>query len=46
MDSVLINELTNIGLTILVLVVGWIVIVWIDKNVFNKDRYKRSDEND
>tara|TARA_R110002020_G_C16015482_1_gene751506 strand:+ start:99 stop:227 length:129 start_codon:yes stop_codon:yes gene_type:complete len=41
--DIVVSELANIGLTILVLVVGWIVVLWLDKNVFNKGRYKDND---
>ena len=33
-------SISDIGLTILGAVVAWVVIMWLDKNVFNKDRYK------
>ena len=39
MDSVVVNEIANIGLTLLGLGVGWMIIMWLDKNVFNKGRY-------
>ena len=41
--SVLTNELANVGLTILCVVVGVMIVNWLDKNVFNKNR---SNEND
>ena len=40
MDTTVVNEIANIGLTLLGLGVGWLGILWLDKNVFNKDRYK------
>ena len=40
MDTTIVNELANIGITLLVLVVGWLGVLWLDRNVFNKDRYK------
>ena len=40
MDTIVVNELANIGLTLLGLGVGWMIILWLDRNVFNKDRYK------
>ena len=46
MDTIVVNELVNIGLTLLVLFVGWLGVMWLDRNVFNKGRYKRSNEND
>jgi hypothetical protein len=39
--DIVVNEIANIGLTILVLVVGWIAVLWLDKNVFNKNRYPK-----
>ena len=36
----LINEISNVGLTILCIVVGAIIIRWLDRNVFNKNRYE------
>ena len=33
-------------LTLLGIGVGWFVITWLDRNVFNKGRYKRSNKND
>ena len=41
MDSIVVNEIANIGLTLLGLGFGWAIILWLDKNVFNKDRYPR-----
>ena len=40
MDSMVVNEIANIGLTLLGLGVGWAIILWLDRNVFNKNRYK------
>jgi hypothetical protein len=40
MDSMVVTELANIGLTLLVLGVGWGVVLWLDRNVFNRGRYK------
>ena len=45
-DTMVVTELANIGLTILALVIGWITIMWLDKNVFNRDRYNRFNEKD
>ena len=36
--SVLTNELANVGLTILCVVVGVMIVNWLDRNVFNKTR--------
>ena len=41
MDTTVVNELANIGLTLLMLFVGWLGVLWLDKNVFNKNRYKK-----
>jgi len=41
--EVLMNELANVGLTILSVVVGVMIVNWLDRNVFNKHR---SNEND
>ena len=38
--DIVVNEIANIGLTIVVLAVGWLGVMWLDRNVFNKDRYK------
>ena len=40
MDSIVVNELANIGLTLLAMGVGWAIVLWLDRNVFNKNRYK------
>ena len=44
MDTAVVNELANIGLTILILVGGWLGVLWLDKNVFNKNRYNKKDK--
>tara|TARA_R100000697_G_scaffold2761_1_gene6227 strand:+ start:225 stop:356 length:132 start_codon:yes stop_codon:yes gene_type:complete len=36
--EVLTNELANVGLTILSVVVGVMIVNWLDRNVFNKNR--------
>ena len=38
--EILVNEISNIGLTILGIVVMIIVVRWLDRNVFNKGRRK------
>ena len=43
-EEITINELANIGLTLLGLGVGWAIVLWLDKNVFNKGRYKDNDK--
>ena len=41
--NIVVNEIANIGLTILGLGVGWFIVLWLDKNVFNKGRNKDND---
>ena len=41
MDTIVVNEMANIGLTLLGLGVCWFIIMWLDRNVFNKGRYPR-----
>ena len=36
--DMLVNEFANVGLTILCVVVGVIIVNWLDRNVFNKNR--------
>tara|TARA_R100001082_G_C4238872_1_gene106473 strand:- start:312 stop:440 length:129 start_codon:yes stop_codon:yes gene_type:complete len=36
----LVTEFSNIGLTILCVVVGVIIVNWLDRNVFNKNRWR------
>ena len=36
----LVQEFANVGLTILCVVVGVILVNWLDRNVFNKTRRK------
>ena len=38
--SVLVNEFANVGLTILCVIVGVLIVNWLDRNVFNKTRRK------
>ena len=38
--SVLSNELANVGLTILCVVVGVLIVNWLDRNVFNKNKWR------
>ena len=35
LDTV-VNEVSNIGITILCVVIGVIIVNWLDRNVFNK----------
>ena len=39
--NVLVNEFANVGLTILSVVVGVLIVNWLDRNVFNKTRRKK-----
>ena len=39
LDTV-VNEVSNIGITILCVVIGVIIVNWLDRNVFNRNRYK------
>ena len=36
--DVIANEISNVGLTILCVVVGVMLVNWLDRNVFNKGR--------
>ena len=38
--GVLTNELANVGLTILSVVVGVMIVNWLDRNVFNKNKWR------
>ncbi len=38
--DIAVNEVSNIGITILCVVIGVIIVNWLDRNVFNKNRYK------
>ena len=37
------TELSNVGLTILSVVVGVLIVNWLDRNVFNKNRSNKND---
>ena len=37
--QVLVMELANVGLMIFSVVIGVLIVQWLDKNVFNKGRY-------
>ena len=39
-DVIVVSEIANIGLTLLGIAVTWIAILWLDRNVFNRGRYK------
>ena len=43
MDSI-VQEVSNIGITILCVVIGVIIVNWLDRNVFNNHR--RYDDKD
>ena len=36
--DIIANEISNVGLTILCVVIGVIIVNWLDRNVFNKRR--------
>ena len=38
--NVLVNEFANVGLTILCVVVGVTIVNWLDRNVFNKNKWR------
>ncbi len=38
--SVLVSEFANVGLTILCVVVGCLIVNWLDRNVFNKNKWR------
>ena len=40
----LVQEFANVGLTILSVVVGVIIVNWLDRNVFNKNRRTNDDK--
>ena len=40
----LVQQFANVGLTILCVVVGVIIVNWLDRNVFNKNRRKDNDK--
>tara|TARA_R100001079_G_scaffold12943_1_gene6276 strand:+ start:401 stop:529 length:129 start_codon:yes stop_codon:yes gene_type:complete len=37
--EILVMELANVGMMIFSVVVGVLIVQWLDKNVFNKGRY-------
>ncbi len=39
MESI-VQEISNVGLTILCVVVGVIIVNWLDRNVFNKNKWR------
>ena len=42
--EVLTNELANVGLTILCVVVGVMIVNWLDRNVFNKNKWRNKND--
>ena len=36
----LVTEFANVGLTILCVVVGVLLVNWLDRNVFNKNKWR------
>ena len=42
--SVLTNELANVGLTILSVIVGVMIVNWLDRNVFNKNKWRNDND--
>ena len=42
----LVQEFSNVGLTILCVVVGVLIDNWLDRNVFNKNRLHNDDKCD
>ena len=42
--NVLVNEFANVGLTILSVVVGVIIVNWLDRNVFNKNKWRNNND--
>ena len=40
----LVQEFANVGLTILCVVVGVIIVNWLDRNVFNKNKWRNDND--
>ena len=40
----LVQQFANVGLTILCVVVGCLIVNWLDRNVFNKNRRHNDDK--
>ena len=40
----LVQEFANVGLTILCVVIGCLIVNWLDRNVFNKNRRTDDDK--
>ena len=39
----IVQQTSNVGLTLLVIVAAIILVRWLDRNVFNKGRFKDND---
>ena len=37
--EILVMELANVGMMVLSVVIGVLIVQWLDRNVFNKGRY-------
>ena len=44
MVNQIIQEISNVGLTILCVIVGIVIINWLDRNIFNKNRRFKDDK--
>ena len=40
----IVQEISNIGITILCVVVGCLIVNWLDRNIFNKNRRTNDDK--
>lgn len=39
--DILVKEFANVGLTILCVIIGVLIVNWLDRNVFNKNRWRK-----
>ena len=39
--DILVKEFANVGLTILCVIIGVLIVNWLDRNVFNKNRWRQ-----
>ena len=39
-----VTSMSDIGLTLLGIAIAWFIIMWLDRNVFNKGRYNKKDK--
>ena len=44
MMDTLVQEFANVGLTILCVVVGVLIVNWLDRNVFNKNKWRNKND--